>query len=137
MAFLRSLTARGLSGVRLVISDAHRVLFSAIGAALLGAGWPTGRPRSRSHRTGVRTTNAQLDIRRRFCIAEEIDELDRCRLSVGADTSSPRRQVRIPRLAYRTGWERRSGDIVLGKLTHEIIVEAAARAHMSFLAVRR
>ena len=39
LAFLRSLTARGLSGVRLVVSDAHRGLVQAIGAALPGAGW--------------------------------------------------------------------------------------------------
>jgi transposase-like protein len=39
LAFLRSLTARGLSGVRLVISDAHRGLVSAVGAALPGASW--------------------------------------------------------------------------------------------------
>src|ERR687885_840892 len=39
LAFLRSLTARGLSGVRLVISDAHRGLVAAIGAALPGAQW--------------------------------------------------------------------------------------------------
>lgn len=39
LAFLRSLTARGLSGVRLVISDAHRGLVAAIGSALPGAAW--------------------------------------------------------------------------------------------------
>src|SRR3954470_6869711 len=39
LAFLRSLTARGLTGVRLVISDAHRGLVGAIGAALPGAAW--------------------------------------------------------------------------------------------------
>ncbi|GAA1530826.1 hypothetical protein GCM10009827_055650 [Dactylosporangium maewongense] len=39
LAFLRSLTARGLSGVRLVVSDAHRGLVNAIGAALPGAAW--------------------------------------------------------------------------------------------------
>jgi putative transposase len=38
LAFLRSLTARGLSGVRLVISDAHRGLVDAIGATG-GAAW--------------------------------------------------------------------------------------------------
>ena len=37
--FLRSLTARGLAGVRLVISDAHRGLVDAIAAALPGAAW--------------------------------------------------------------------------------------------------
>jgi putative transposase len=39
LAFLRSLTARGLSGVKLVISDAHRGLVGAVGAALPGAAW--------------------------------------------------------------------------------------------------
>ena len=39
LAFLRSLTARGLCGVRLVISDAHRGLVAAVAAALPGAGW--------------------------------------------------------------------------------------------------
>jgi transposase-like protein len=39
LAFLRSLTARGLGGVGLVTSDAHRGLVEAIGAALPGASW--------------------------------------------------------------------------------------------------
>ncbi|MEZ7130359.1 IS256 family transposase [Nonomuraea sp. AD125B] len=39
LAFLRSLVARGLSGVQLVISDAHRGLVEAIGASLPGAAW--------------------------------------------------------------------------------------------------
>jgi len=39
LAFLRSLTARGLSGVQLVISDAHRGLVESIGAAIGGATW--------------------------------------------------------------------------------------------------
>jgi putative transposase len=39
LGFLRGLTARGLSGVKLVISDAHRGLVDAIGAALPGAAW--------------------------------------------------------------------------------------------------
>jgi transposase-like protein len=38
-AFLRSLRVRGLSGVRLVISDAHEGLKGAIGAVLLGSAW--------------------------------------------------------------------------------------------------
>ena len=37
--FLRGLVARGLSGVRLVTSDAHRGLTGAIAAVLHGAGW--------------------------------------------------------------------------------------------------
>lgn len=39
LAFLRSLVARGLSGVQLVVSDAHAGLVNAIGAVLPGAPW--------------------------------------------------------------------------------------------------
>jgi transposase-like protein len=39
LAFFRDLTARGLSGVALVTSDAHRGLTDAIGATLPGASW--------------------------------------------------------------------------------------------------
>src|SRR4051812_20520557 len=38
-AFLRSLRARGLDGVRLVISDAHEGLKAAISTVMLGAAW--------------------------------------------------------------------------------------------------
>jgi transposase-like protein len=38
-AFLRSLKARGLAGVQLVISDAHTGLKTAIASVLLGAAW--------------------------------------------------------------------------------------------------
>jgi transposase-like protein len=39
LAFLRDLAARGLGGVKLVISDAHAGLKTAIGAVLQGASW--------------------------------------------------------------------------------------------------
>ena len=39
LAFFRDLTARGLSGVKLVTSDAHAGLVNAIGATLPGAAW--------------------------------------------------------------------------------------------------
>jgi putative transposase len=39
LAFFRDLTARGLTGVRLVTSDAHRGLTEAIGATLPGGSW--------------------------------------------------------------------------------------------------
>src|SRR6201747_1056365 len=39
LAFFRDLTARGLTGVRLVTSDAHRGLVAALGAPLPGASW--------------------------------------------------------------------------------------------------
>ena len=41
LAFLRSLTARGLSGVELVTSDAHQGLKNAIAAVFAGASWHT------------------------------------------------------------------------------------------------
>src|SRR4030095_5494582 len=39
LAFFRDLTARGLSGVSLVTSDAHSGLVAALGATLPGASW--------------------------------------------------------------------------------------------------
>ncbi|KRB75068.1 transposase [Nocardioides sp. Root190] len=39
LAFFRDLTARGLSGVKLVTSDAHAGLTAAIAATIPGAGW--------------------------------------------------------------------------------------------------
>jgi putative transposase len=39
LAFFRSLTARGLTGVQLITSDAHRGPVDAIAATLPGAGW--------------------------------------------------------------------------------------------------
>src|SRR5438876_563867 len=39
LAFLRDLAARGLNGVKLVISDAHAGLKTAIGAVLQGTSW--------------------------------------------------------------------------------------------------
>jgi putative transposase len=39
LAFLRSLRARGLAGVQLVISDAHAGLVGAIEAVMIGAAW--------------------------------------------------------------------------------------------------
>ena len=39
LAFCRSLLARGLAGVQLVVSDAHEGLKAAIGATLEGASW--------------------------------------------------------------------------------------------------
>jgi len=47
LAFCRSLVARGLSGVQLVVSDAHEGLKAAIGATLGGAAWQ----RCRTHYT--------------------------------------------------------------------------------------
>ncbi|WP_246655210.1 IS256 family transposase, partial [Nonomuraea guangzhouensis] len=56
LAFLRGLVARGLSGVQLVVSDAHRGLVEAIGAALPGAAWQR-----------CRTHWSRQESRCRFC----------------------------------------------------------------------
>ncbi|GAA2828895.1 transposase-like protein [Nonomuraea rubra] len=61
LAFLRGLVARGLSGVQLVISDAHRGLVEAIGAALPGACWQR-----------CRTHWSRQEIRRCFSILNSL-----------------------------------------------------------------
>lgn len=52
-AFLRSLSARGLSGVKLVISDTHRGLVAAVGSALPGTAWQRCRTHLRNLPTKV------------------------------------------------------------------------------------
>lgn len=84
-AFLRSLRARGLSGVRLVISDAHEGLKAAIGAVLLGAAWQRCRvhflrnvlariPKGSAEMVlaAIRTIFAQPDA---AAVAEQLDEI--------------------------------------------------------------
>ena len=84
-AFLRSLRARGLAGVRLVISDAHEGLKGAIGAILLGAAWQRCRVHflrnvlARIPRAGaemvlaaIRTIFAQPDA---AAVREQLDEI--------------------------------------------------------------
>jgi putative transposase len=75
-SFLRSLVARGLSGVRLVTSDAHRGLKNAVAAILAGASWQRCRvhfmrnalslvPKAAQQMVGatIRTVFAQPDAR--------------------------------------------------------------------------
>jgi len=84
-AFLRSLRARGLAGVRLVISDAHEGLKAAIGAVLLGAAWQRCRvhflrnvltriPKGSAEMVlaAIRTIFAQPDA---AAVAEQLDEI--------------------------------------------------------------
>jgi transposase-like protein len=76
LGFLRSLVARGLSGIQLVISDAHAGLKQAIGAVLHGASWQRCRvhflrnalalvPKSAAQMVAatIRTVFAQPDAR--------------------------------------------------------------------------
>lgn len=60
-AFLRSLKARGLAGVQLVISDAHEGLKAAIGSVLLGSSWQRCRVHfTRNVLDAVSKTNAEM-----------------------------------------------------------------------------
>ena len=84
-AFLRSLRARGLAGVRLVISDAHEGLKGAIAAVLLGSAWQRCRvhflrnvlgriPKGSAEMVlaAIRTVFAQPDA---AAVAEQLDEI--------------------------------------------------------------
>ena len=84
-AFLRSLRARGLTGVRLVISDAHQGLKGAIEAVMSGAAWQRCRvhflrnvlarvPRGSAEMVAaaVRTIFAQPDA---AAVAEQLDSI--------------------------------------------------------------
>lgn len=84
-AFLRSLRARGLAGVRLVISDAHEGLKGAISAVLLGAAWQRCRvhflrnvlsriPKGSAEMVlaAIRTIFAQPDA---AAVREQLDEI--------------------------------------------------------------
>jgi transposase-like protein len=84
-AFLRSLRARGLAGVRLVISDAHEGLKGAIAAILLGSAWQRCRvhflrnvlariPKGSAEMVlaAIRTVFAQPDA---AAVAEQLDEI--------------------------------------------------------------
>ena len=73
LAFLRSLTARGLSGVELVTSDAHQGLKNAIAAVFAGANWQRCRTHFMANlltrvpkraQPGVATIYQQLSSRR-------------------------------------------------------------------------
>jgi len=84
-SFLRSLRARGLAGVRLVISDAHEGLKGAIASVLLGAAWQRCRvhflrnvlsriPKGSAEMVlaAIRTIFAQPDAQ---SVREQLDEI--------------------------------------------------------------
>jgi transposase-like protein len=52
LAFFRDLVARGLSGIKLVTSDAHAGLVAAIGATLGGAAWQRSSVQTPGRREG-------------------------------------------------------------------------------------
>lgn len=62
LAFLRSLVARGLKGVRLVVSDAHEGLKGAIEAVLTGASWQRCRVHFLRNLLGLVPKSAQAMV---------------------------------------------------------------------------
>ncbi len=64
LGFFRDLTARGLSGVRLVTSDAHAGLVAAIGATLPGASWQRCRTHYAANLMAVTPKTSGLGSRR-------------------------------------------------------------------------
>jgi putative transposase len=63
LAFFRDLTARGLTGVRLVTSDAHAGLTAAIGATLPGAAWQRCRTHYAANLMSVTPKSSWLWVR--------------------------------------------------------------------------
>lgn len=59
LPFLQGLNARGLAGVKLVISDAHAGLTTAITASLLGASWQRCRVHAMRNALGLVSKGAQ------------------------------------------------------------------------------
>jgi len=98
LTFLRALVARGLSGVALVVSDAHPGLVDAIGAALPGASWQ----RCRTHY--ARNLSAQVPKS-----AEGVGA------DLAADRVRPARPGRGPR-PVRPGRRRPAGQVPQGGL---------------------
>jgi putative transposase len=63
LGFFRDLTARGLTGVRLVTSDAHAGLTAAIGATLPGAAWQRCRTHYAANLMSITPKSSWLWVR--------------------------------------------------------------------------
>lgn len=98
LAFLRSLVARGLSGVALVISDSHQGLVLAIEATLPGAAWqrcPRTTPATSARRCPSRHSHGCS----RCCARSSISPTPRrCTPSSIGSSKRWRRSSRPPRL---------------------------------------
>ena len=102
LPFLRSLTARGLVGVRLVISDAHPGLVAAVEATFLGAAWQRCRVHATRNALGLVAKAAQGMVASAIrSIFEQPDEASaRAQLRRVADGLRPR-FVRVAELLER------------------------------------
>jgi transposase-like protein len=113
LAFLRSLVARGLSGVQLVTSDAHEGLKGAIGAVLQGASWQ----RCRTH--FMRNALALVPKSAQQMVAATIRTV-----FVQPDAASARETWRKVAEGFRSRWPK------LAQLLEE--AEAEVLAYLSF-----
>ena len=123
LPFLRSLSARGLSGVDLVISDAHRGLRDAIATVFAGASWQRCRthfmtnlltrvPRSAQPwvATMVRTIYQQPSAEEVHSQLERVADQLSERFPQASSMRSRRTGVhRLPRRSLEAGGTRRSG----------------------------
>jgi putative transposase len=128
-AFLRSLRARGLSGVRLVISDHHLGLKAAIASVFLGAGWHFMRnvlakvPRASAEMVAaaIRTIFAQPDARH---VGSQLDEITHMLSANFADVAAMLADAREDLLAFSTfpvaHWRKRWSTNPLERLNGEI-----------------
>jgi hypothetical protein len=108
LAFLRSLVARGLSGVQLVVSDAQMGLVNAIGATLSVRGQPVMGPVSSGPgRSGDRRSQRRLALpgrrARRQCLA-------------GHHRQRADETGRTGELHRRSNWRKNSRDEVLCRI---------------------
>jgi transposase-like protein len=92
LPFLRSLNARGLTGVRLVISDAHPGLVAAVQATFLGSAWQRCRVHATRNALGLVMKGAQGMVASAIrSIFEQPDEASaRAQLRRVADGLRPR-----------------------------------------------
>ena len=68
--FLRSLRARGLGGVRLVISDAHEGLRGAIARVFTGAAWQRCRCHGQPHPSAAASRRQRRPGPQRRCLGQ-------------------------------------------------------------------
>lgn len=126
MAFLRVLVARGLSGVALVVSDAHEGLKGAIAAVLDGAAWQRCRTHAMRNlltrvpktaqalvATLVRTIFAQPDVTQvKAQFNRVVDQLGaqfpRCRRALDRRRGGPLGVQRVPTRALAPAMEQQS-----------------------------
>ena len=105
LAFFRDLVARGLTGVRLVTSDAHAGLVAAIGATLSGAAWQRCRTHYAANLMSV-TPEEQLGLGQGVCCTRSTTSPTPTPCtpsSTGSSTPSPASCPRSPRTSKRPG----------------------------------